>query len=73
MSTLTEMREALELLEQDAARFRWIASNPQVAEAIFCHVIHAEPEDVLPYVRLEIDAARVPTQARSVDTGGAQT
>lgn len=34
MSTLTEMREALEQLEQDARCFRYILSHPQSALSI---------------------------------------
>lgn len=38
VSTLTEMREGLEELEQDAKRFRWCLCNPSAASVMFSRI-----------------------------------
>lgn len=54
------MRENLEQLEQDGARFRYLCANPRIAEAIICRANdNAEADaDFSPLFRELIDLNR---------------
>lgn len=58
MSPHKALSEALEETGQDAARFRWLAQNPNATRLMFSRSDGAASEDCLSWLRQEIDGMR---------------
>lgn len=74
MSTLQEMRENLEQLEQDGARFRWIASSSYltltVLETALYGTAQATRDERLRMLREHIDRERCQPPNTVLDAPG---